>query len=65
LYAAREGWIAVAALEPEFATRLAQSLALEQLTAEALRVRFAEQSASQWESWARERDLPIVAVRDA
>ena len=65
LYAAREGWIAVAALEPEFAARLAGSLALEQLSVEALRVRFAEQSASRWESWARERDLPIVAVRDA
>jgi crotonobetainyl-CoA:carnitine CoA-transferase CaiB-like acyl-CoA transferase len=65
LYAARDGWIAVAALEPEFAARLAQSLALAQLSVEALRVRFAEQTASQWEAWARERDLPIVAVRDA
>jgi crotonobetainyl-CoA:carnitine CoA-transferase CaiB-like acyl-CoA transferase len=64
LYAAREGWIAVAALEKEFAARLAQSLALGQLSVEMLRVRFAEQTASQWEAWARERDLPIVAVRD-
>jgi len=63
LYAAREGWIAVAALEPEFAARLAQSLALTQLTAEALRACFAGQSASHWEAWARERDLPIVAVK--
>lgn len=65
LYAAREGWVAVAALEPAFAARLAQALALAQLSIDALRVRFAEQTAPQWESWARERDLPIVAVRDS
>lgn len=65
LYAARGGWIAVAALEPHFAARLAQGLGLEALRVEVLRERFAGESPAHWETWARERDLPIVAVRDA
>ena len=63
LYAARDGWIAVAALEPHFARGLAEALGLPELGIEALRQRFAAESASHWERWARERDLPILAVR--
>lgn len=63
LYAARGGWIAVAALEPHFAQRLARELGIEPLTVAAARARFAEDSAEHWERWARERDLPIVALR--
>lgn len=63
LYAAREGWIAVAALEPHFAERLAQALGIETLEACILRERFAADSAESWHRWAREHDLPIVAVR--
>ena len=64
LYAARDGWIAVAALEPHFAQRLAAELDLQALDAQALARRFGTQAAAHWESWARDRDLPIVAVRD-
>jgi crotonobetainyl-CoA:carnitine CoA-transferase CaiB-like acyl-CoA transferase len=64
LYAARDGWIAVAALEPHFAKGLADKLALRELTAEALRTQFATRDARYWEDWARNNDLPIVAVRD-
>lgn len=63
LYAASEGWIAVAALEPHFAQRLAQALQLDSLTFETLGERFAGATAEHWERWARERDLPIAAVR--
>jgi alpha-methylacyl-CoA racemase len=63
LYAAREGWIAVAALEPHFAERLASSLGLRGLAIEALRQRFACESAAHWERWGRSRDLPILEVR--
>lgn len=63
LYAALDGWVAVAALEPHFAQRLADSLGLPALTIEALRERFAAESAAHWERWARGRDLPILAVR--
>lgn len=63
VYAAKDGWIAVAALEPHFESRLAESLALPRLSSEALADAFAREDASHWERWARERDLPIVAIR--
>jgi len=62
LYAAREGWVAVAALEPHFARRLADALGLGSLEAGALRERFAADTAESWQRWARDKDLPIVAV---
>ena len=62
LYGTRDGWIAVAALEPHFAERLAQALGLEDLAAEALRTRFASETAAHWQRWASKRDLPIVAL---
>lgn len=64
LYAARDGWIAVAALEPHFAERLASSLGLHALDAVELSERFATENADHWERWARSRDLPILAVRN-
>ena len=63
LYQARDGWIAVAALEPHFSRRLAESLQLASLTTDSLRARFSSESAEHWERWARERDLPLVALR--
>jgi crotonobetainyl-CoA:carnitine CoA-transferase CaiB-like acyl-CoA transferase len=63
LYAARDGWIAVAALEPHFARRLAEAMGLAELTAEGLAARFAKDTAVHWEEWARGHDLPVVAVR--
>jgi crotonobetainyl-CoA:carnitine CoA-transferase CaiB-like acyl-CoA transferase len=64
LYLALDGWIAVAALEPRFAERLAKLLDLERLDTAKLRERFGKHDVAHWESWARENDLPIVAVRD-
>jgi crotonobetainyl-CoA:carnitine CoA-transferase CaiB-like acyl-CoA transferase len=63
LYRAREGWIAVAALEPHFWQRLADELRITSPTREELQTVFLERSPQDWESWARERDLPIVRVR--
>jgi len=63
VYAAKDGWIAVAALEPHFEKRLAQSLVLPRITAQALADVFARESAAHWEQWAREHDLPLVAIR--
>jgi crotonobetainyl-CoA:carnitine CoA-transferase CaiB-like acyl-CoA transferase len=62
VYATRDGWIAVAALEPHFARRLAESLSIPALAADALRAAFATETSSHWEQWARQRDLPIAAV---
>lgn len=62
LYQAREGWVAVAALEPHFRTRLCQELDVEEERA-ALAEVFAARTAEEWERWAAERDLPLAAVR--
>jgi crotonobetainyl-CoA:carnitine CoA-transferase CaiB-like acyl-CoA transferase len=62
VYRAKEGWIALAALEPAFAKRLAAELYVA-LDRAALEEVFARRTADEWEAWARERDLPIAAVR--
>lgn len=63
LYKARQGWVAVAALEPHFLTRLQDSLALSVTSTEALAKAFLTRPAAEWERWAAERDIPLVAVR--
>jgi alpha-methylacyl-CoA racemase len=64
LYATRDGWIALAALEPHFARALAEALGLgRHLDRPALEARFATQTSAHWETWAQARDLPLVAVR--
>lgn len=61
VYPARKGRVAVAALESHFETRLYEQLDLSARSD--LSSRFLERTAVEWEAWARERDLPIVAVR--
>lgn len=61
VYAAREGVIAVAALEHHFRARLYELLALEDGSNPG--TTFKTRTAAEWESWALEHDLPIVAVR--
>lgn len=63
LYEAREGWIALAALEPHFARRVAEALGIATLDKPTLAAHFARESAAHWERWARERDIPLVALR--
>ena len=62
VYTARVGRIAVAALEPHFEARFYAALGLT--TGADPSACFHERTAGEWEAWARERDLPIVAVRD-
>jgi hypothetical protein len=61
IYAARDGNIAVAALEPHFRARLYESLGLS-VGADPSAV-FMTKSAAEWEQWAHELDLPLVAVK--
>jgi alpha-methylacyl-CoA racemase len=63
LYRAKEGWIALAALEPAFARRLAEALGVDVSDRAALETAFLARTAEEWEDWALERDLPIAAVR--
>lgn len=60
IYPAREGAVAVAALEPHFRARLYQSLGLADGSDPS--TVFKTRSAAEWERWARTLDLPIVAV---
>lgn len=62
LYKASDGWVAVAALEPHFKERLFTALDCNPRSVEELRPHFLVKSAKEWESWARQLDLPVVAV---
>lgn len=64
IYPARCGAVAVGCLEPHFSARLAAELGLSQLSHESLELALQERDALEWERWAAERDLPIVALRD-
>ena len=63
-YQTSDDWIAVAALEPRFAQRLLSELKLEKADRGELEGIFLKRSAAEWESWAAERDLPLVAVTE-
>lgn len=60
IYRTRDGWVAVAALEPHFKSRLEQALAVK--SGEEYRAAFIAKSAVQWEEWGRQLDIPLVAV---
>jgi crotonobetainyl-CoA:carnitine CoA-transferase CaiB-like acyl-CoA transferase len=62
LYGTQQGWIAVAALEQRFRDKLQQELKLAALDRDSLREIFLSKTASEWEIWAGERDLPIAAL---
>lgn len=61
IYAARDGAVAVGALEPHFRARLFEGLGLED-GADPTAI-FATRTAIEWEQWATARDLPLVAIR--
>ena len=65
LYESKDGWIAIAALERHFLARLAQELALERVTREAMKEVFITRTAAEWEEWAADRDIPLLAVKGA
>lgn len=64
LYPTRDGWVAVAALEPHFRSRLAAGLGLAELSRGALAEAFLQRTAAEWEDWARAQNVPLAAVRD-
>jgi alpha-methylacyl-CoA racemase len=65
LYRSRDGWIALAALEPHFYRRLSEVLGIVSPTYEQLAERFAMEDGAHWLSFARTHDLPIAVVADA
>lgn len=63
LYRARDRWVAVAALESHFWERLKKELRLNRSGVTEISDVLRSRTAREWERWAVERDLPIVAVR--
>jgi len=64
IYAAKEGFAAVGALEPHFYQRLLTALAEEGHADKELEDIMPIRTAEEWEAWADERDIPIAAVRN-
>ena len=64
IYRAKEGWVAVAALETHFLKRLAEDFALGPITHTSMANLFNQRPAQEWERWALENDFPIVEVKD-
>jgi crotonobetainyl-CoA:carnitine CoA-transferase CaiB-like acyl-CoA transferase len=62
IYPARDGWIAVAALEPQFRAGLARALDVDVENRAALAGALREKPASEWQNWAVTHDLPLHAV---
>jgi alpha-methylacyl-CoA racemase len=62
LYDARDGRIAIAAIERHFHARLYEELELP--AGADLTDVFRTRTASEWEEWAKERDLPVAVVLD-
>lgn len=60
IYEAQAGWVAVAALEPHFKLRLESSLAVS--TLEQYRAVFLTRSATEWQQWGVDNDVPVVAI---
>ena len=63
IYPARDGAIAVGALEPHFRARLYEGLGLSDGDDPASI--FASKTAIEWEKWAAARDIPLVAIKAA
>jgi len=61
-YQASDGWVAIAALEPHFAERMLSELGLKKAERAEIERIFLQRGAAEWENWAAERDLPLVAV---
>ena len=61
VYDTKEGRVAVAALEPHFRARLYAEL--QRPVDAPLADVFMSRTAVEWEDWAREQDLPLVAVK--
>lgn len=63
LYPSKNGWIALAALEPHFEEKLKAAFRIHELNYEALKNIFITKTSSEWEIWAVSLDLPIAEVR--
>ncbi len=64
LYAAADGWVALAALEPHFLERATRSLGVSG-SAEEFEAVFRTRTVGEWEAFGVAHDIPLAAVREA
>lgn len=62
LYRTKDGWVAVAALEPHFYRRLCEQLGVGMPSIEAMAARFALETNAHWARFARDNDLPMTTI---
>ena len=62
-YRARDGWIALAALEPHFVERLQKASGVA-FTISALKEFFSTKSTMDWNAWATTHDIPLSVIHD-
>jgi crotonobetainyl-CoA:carnitine CoA-transferase CaiB-like acyl-CoA transferase len=65
LYRTQDGWIALAALEPQFLERLGEGLDVDPGNATRLSEIFRERSSAHWEAWGRRHGVPVTRLRPA
>jgi len=63
LYRTTDGWVAVAALEPDFYRRLCEQLGVSSPSYQAFAACFVSQGNSYWSEFATRHDLPIEPVK--
>jgi alpha-methylacyl-CoA racemase len=63
IYPTKDGWVALAALEPRFLDRLRAALKLPAITTARLRKVFKAKSGAQWEAWGRKHGVPVTKLR--
>ena len=63
IYPAKDGWVALAALEPRFVERLAATLKIPSVTTARLRKIFKGKTAAQWQAWGRRHGIPVTKIR--
>jgi alpha-methylacyl-CoA racemase len=62
IYRAREGWVALGAVEPHFGLRLCRLFGLEQLERNDLERVFLTRSAREWAAWGVLNEIPLAEV---
>ncbi|MEO7001914.1 MAG: CaiB/BaiF CoA-transferase family protein [Ktedonobacterales bacterium] len=64
LYQTRQGWVALAALEPHFWSAIERACGRQSPTYADLQAFFTSRTAQEWEAWAAEHNVPLAAVRE-
>jgi len=62
IYPTKEGWLAVAALEPHFWKRLTELLSVDDTSYDGMKRVFAARTALEWQTWGEENRLPLAAI---